>query len=63
MSKTITVQLDDALAVKDDIIRELVRAVKTLGAKSDLLGVACSYGETYTDEQVRDGLREWNGAV
>lgn len=48
------------VAAKDSIIREMIRAIKHLGAKSDLLGVVCSYGETYSDEQVLVELREWN---
>lgn len=51
------------LEVKDAIIREMVKSLKRLGAKSDLLGVVCSYGETYTDEQVLEELREWAEAV
>jgi hypothetical protein len=49
-----------ALELKDLIIREMTTALKHLGAKSDLLGWACSYGETLTDRQVLSGLREWN---
>lgn len=48
---------------KDAIIRELTRCLKTLGAEGDLLGVACSYGETYTDQQVLDELKHWNSVV
>ena len=46
--------------MKDFIIREMVKALKILGAKSDLLGIVCSYGETYEDEQVLAELRYWN---
>ncbi len=42
------------------IISELVTAAKRLGARSDLLGAACSYGGTYSDAQVLDELRHCN---
>lgn len=44
----------------DAIIREMTQAMKNLGAKSDLLGIVCSFGETYTDEQVLAELKHWN---
>ncbi len=53
----------DANETKDEIIREMIKAMKTLGAKSDLLGIVCSYGETYEDEEVLAELREWNSAA
>jgi hypothetical protein len=46
--------------IKDLLIRELVKACKNLGAKSDLLGTICSYGETLDDEFVLNELRHWN---
>jgi hypothetical protein len=50
----------DKIAVKDQIIRELIRACSQLGAKSGLMGIACSYGDTMGDLDVLDGLRRWN---
>lgn len=46
--------------LKDAIIREMTRAMKFLGAGSDLLGVVCSYGETLEDWEVLDLLKFWN---
>lgn len=46
--------------IKDQIIRELATACANLGAKSDLLGAACSYGDTLSDEDVLSMLKEWN---
>jgi hypothetical protein len=46
--------------VRDAIIRECTKAAKNLGAKSDLLGILCSYGETLTDDEVLEELRHWN---
>lgn len=45
---------------KDKLIRELIVACKNLGAKSDLLGKICSYGETLDDQFIVDELRHWN---
>ena len=45
---------------KDQLIREMILVTKNLGAKSDLLGTACSYGETLSDEDVLRLLKEWN---
>ena len=46
--------------MKAEIATELYKAVKVLGAKSDLLQWIGSYGDTRTDEDVLDGLRKWN---
>jgi hypothetical protein len=46
--------------VNDRIIRELIKACKNLGAKSDLLVTICSYGETLEDEFILSELRHWN---
>jgi hypothetical protein len=46
--------------VKGSLIRELITACKNLGAKSDLLGKICSYGETLDDQFILDELRHWN---
>ncbi len=46
--------------IKGAVIREMTKALKRLGAKSDPLGVACGHGETHDDERVLTGLREWN---
>ncbi len=50
----------DTAEVKDAIIREMTKAMANLGAKSDLLGIACSYGDTLDDTDVLSMLREWN---
>jgi hypothetical protein len=39
---------------------ELYEALQKLGAKSDLLGLVGSYGDTLEDEEILDGLRKWN---
>lgn len=50
----------DGMQMKDSIIRELIQSTKHLGAKSDLLGIVCSYGETLDDATVLNLLKEWN---
>lgn len=46
--------------IKDTIIRQMIIAIKHLGAKSDLLGIVCSYGETLSDNDIIELLQEWN---
>ena len=46
--------------VKDLIIKELQKSVFILGAKSDLLCIAGSYGDTLSDDEVLNQLSEWN---
>lgn len=49
---------DDKL--KAEIAVEIYRALQKLGAKSDLLSIAGSFGDTLTDQQVLNALRRWN---
>ncbi len=49
-----------SIETKDAIIREMIKAIKNLGATGGLLGTVCSYGETYTDEFLLEELRHWN---
>jgi hypothetical protein len=44
------------LKIKD----EIYKALEKLGAKSDLLGIIGSWGDTYTDEEVLEKLNKWN---
>ena len=53
-------RMSEPIETKDAIIREMIKAIKNLGAKSDLLGTVCSYGETYEDDFLLEQLREWN---
>ena len=46
--------------IKASIAVELVEALRTLGARSDLLGIVGSYGDTMPDAWVLDELRAWN---
>lgn len=46
--------------IKTQIAAELVKAVRTLGAKSDLTGIIASYGDTMSDDWVLEALRRWN---
>lgn len=47
------------MSTKDELIRELLVIAKR-NAKSDLLAVLCSYGDTLTDEEVVQFLRDHN---
>jgi hypothetical protein len=51
----------DILAVSNQSPEELVGALRKLGAKSDLLGIVGSWGDTQEDESVLENLRKWNG--
>ena len=42
------------------IREELYRAMKSLGAQSDLLSIVGSWGDTMDDEWVLNALRDWN---
>lgn len=46
--------------MKAAIAAELVEALRKLGAKSDLLGLVGSYGDSQSDERVLEALRRWN---
>ncbi len=48
------------MSIKGEIAVELYEAARHLGAKSDLLRIIGSYGDTLCDEEVLDQLREWN---
>lgn len=48
------------MVYKDEIIKELCKAVKVLGATSDLLAITGSYGDTLDDKEVLRMLKEWN---
>lgn len=51
--------------VRGKIGRELYIALERLGAKADLLACAGSYGDTLSDDEVLDALKDFNesGAV
>ena len=42
------------------IVLEVYKAAESLGAKSDLLGLIGSWGDSLPDPDVLEGLREWN---
>lgn len=46
--------------LKPAIANELYKAIESLGAKSDLLQIIGSYGDTQPDSWVLDSLREYN---
>jgi len=46
--------------IDKQINSELYRAVKNLGAKSDLLSIVGSRFDTLTDDVILEMLREWN---
>ena len=46
--------------IDGQIKEELYKALDLLGAKSDLLGIVGSWGDTQDDEWVLNELREWN---
>lgn len=48
-----------AIAMADAAVR--YKAFQEYGAKSDLLGIVGSYGDTMDDEWVLENLRRWNG--
>lgn len=43
-----------------EIAAELYKAIERLDAGSDLLSIIGSYGDTLSDQEVLDLLREWN---
>jgi hypothetical protein len=45
------------------ITAELYRALEELGAKSDLLSIVGSWGDSLSDEQVLSMLRAWNATT
>jgi hypothetical protein len=48
--------------LKAQIALELYAAIQQLGGKSDLLRIVGSYGDTLSDDEVLDALRQWNAA-
>ncbi|MFI0849244.1 hypothetical protein [Mesorhizobium sp. IMUNJ 23232] len=48
--------------IKAAIGLEFYEAARKLGAKSDLLSIIGSYGDTLQDEEVLEALRDWNAA-
>ena len=47
---------------KVQIKNELYRAFENLGAKSDLLCIIGSWGDTMSDEETLEDLKVWNKA-
>lgn len=48
------------MSIKAEIAVEMYEAARHLGARSDLLRIIGSYGDTLPDEEVLDQLRQWN---
>lgn len=48
------------MSIKAEIAVEMYEAARRLGARSDLLRIIGSYGDTLPDEEVLDQLRQWN---
>jgi hypothetical protein len=46
--------------IQQQIISEIVKALGKLGADSELMSTIGSMGETLEDEEVLQGLRDWN---
>jgi uncharacterized protein Veg len=42
------------------IFQQIVAAIVKLGGKSDLLSIVGSYGDTLTNKEILQQLREWN---
>ena len=42
------------------IIQQMYIAAEKLGAKSDLLGIIGSWGDTLDDDDILTHMREWN---
>jgi hypothetical protein len=51
-----------AKGIKAAIALEFYEAARKLGAKSDLLSIIGSYGDTLKDQDVLEALRYWNEA-
>jgi hypothetical protein len=45
------------------IITQVYRAMKGLGAPPMLLGIVGAWGDTLTDEEVLIALRDWNDQI
>jgi len=46
-----------------EIIQEIIRSLVLLGAKSDLLGSVCSWGDTIEDNEVLAGIKACNDEI
>ena len=42
------------------IYQEMINAMINLGARSDLLSIVCSKGDTLSDEEILENLKDWN---
>lgn len=49
--------------VNQEVVTEIYKAMRKLGAKSDLLGIVGSWGESLPEPQVLIMLRGWNEAT
>lgn len=45
-----------------EIVGELYEALRKVGAKSDLLTIVGSWGDTQDDQWVLEALRKWNAS-
>lgn len=43
-----------------EISQQIYRALEILGAESDLLSIIGSYGDTLSDDEILDMLKDWN---
>lgn len=50
------------MTLKAEIAVQMYAACQKLGARSDLLGIIGSYGDTLTDREVLDRLKRWNAS-
>lgn len=48
--------------IEYEIMREISKAIRILGGKSDILGTIGSYGDTLSDKDVLLCLKQWNEA-
>jgi len=48
---------------RDEIMREISRALELLGADRELLATFGSWGDSQSDEETLKELREWNVSV
>lgn len=47
----------------NDIRRELYKTIQLMGGKSDILGIVGSWGDTLPDEDILNGLRDYNDGL
>lgn len=55
-------EIEDRTPTQHAITREIYKACQSLGAKSDLLAIIGSIGDTLPDEEILWLLEEWNEA-